>query len=227
MQEEKRKLYEYLCCFISEERRAKFERYIEWRTRYVTIAVEDIYQPHNISAVIRSAECFGIQDLHVIENTNKFSPNPEVSLGSNKWLTLHHYRAGENNSLECIQALQKSGYRIVATTPHEKDKLISELDLAKGKVALFFGTELEGISKTVIDNADEFVKIPMFGFTESFNISVSTAICDYELTSRLRNSAIDWRLTEDEKTDILLEWARNSVQKHELLEKEYYARQKQ
>ncbi|HTL81076.1 MAG TPA: RNA methyltransferase [Bacteroidia bacterium] len=221
MQDQKRKLYEYLCGFISDERRNKFERYIESRTRYVTIAVEDIYQPHNISAVLRSAECFGIQDVHVIENANKFSPNPDVSLGSNKWLTLHHYRGKENNSLDCIQQLKKNGYRIVATTPHEKDQFISELDLSKGKVALFFGTELEGISKTVIDNADEFVKIPMFGFTESFNISVSTAICDYELTERLRKSAINWRLSEEEKTDILLEWARNSVQKPELLEKEF------
>ncbi|MBI3509892.1 MAG: RNA methyltransferase [Bacteroidetes bacterium] len=214
-------LYEYLSGFLTEERRKKFEKHIALRSRYVTIVVEDIFQPHNASAVLRSAECFGLQDVHIIESKNKYNPNPDVVMGANKWLTLHHHSGKENNTDECISFLKKNKYRIVATTPHKNDQLISQLDLSKGKVALFFGTELEGISKNIMDAADEFVKIPMFGFTESFNISVSAAICMYELMTKLRTSNIDWQLSEEEKNNILLDWARNSIKKPELLEEEF------
>ena len=222
MNDYEKQLYAFLSGFLSEERKEKFERHIRQRTRYVTIAVEDIFQPHNASAVLRSAECFGIQDVHVIENRNKYNPNPDVVMGAHKWLTLHKH----NGTSEAIQALRKDGYRIVATTPHEKDCLVSELDLSKGKVALIFGTELERISKSVIDEADEFVKIPMYGFTESFNISVSAAICLYELLPKLRKTGLPWPLSREEQDAILLQWAKSSLNKPELLEEEFKARMK-
>lgn len=221
MDESKKELYDFLSGFLSDERKAKFERHINQRTRYVTLVTEDIYQPHNASAVLRSAECFGMQDVHVIESRNKYNPNPDVVLGANKWLSLQRYAGHENNTLACIQNLKTKGYRIVATTPHKNDQLISELDLGKGKIALFFGTELEGISEDVIREADEFVKIPMFGFTESFNISVSAAICLYELLPKLRATNLNWQLSEDEKQDILLEWAKSSLNRPDLLEEEF------
>lgn len=221
MSDYRKELYEYLAGFLSEERKAKFERHIGMRTRYVTLVTEDIYQPHNASAVLRSAECFGMQDVHVVESRNKYNPNPDVVMGANKWLSLHRYTGTENNTQACIRSLREKGYRIVATTPHRDDRLISELDLSKGKIALFFGTELEGISEEVIREADEFVKIPMFGFTESFNISVSAAICLYELLPKLRKTDLPWQLSEDEKTDILLEWAKGSLKSPDLLEEEF------
>lgn len=224
MSEDHTALYDFLSGFLTEERKEKFERYISDRTRYVTLVTEDIYQPHNASAVLRSAECFGVQDVHVIEARNKYNPNPDVVMGANKWLTLHRYSGTENNTLDCIRKLKSNGYRIVATTPHKNDQLISELDLSKGKVALFFGTELEGISQDVINEADEFVKIPMFGFTESFNISVSAAICLYELLPKLRKTDLPWQLTEAEKEEILLGWARSSIKSPELLEEEFRRR---
>ena len=214
-------LYEYLCNFLSEERKQKFEKFAALRTRYVTLALEDIFQPHNASAVLRSAECFGVQDVHVIENRNRYNPNPDVVLGANKWLTLHHHRGSENNTLACIEHLKKNRYRIVATTPHKNDGLISDLDLQKGKVALFFGTEIDGVSETVLSHADEFVKIPMFGFTESFNISVSAAICMYELLPRLRKTKIPWQLSEKEAEETRLGWAKSSLNHADLLEKEF------
>ncbi len=217
----KQELYTFLSGFITDERKGKFESVIQLRTRYIAVVVEDVFQPHNASAVLRSAECFGVQDVHIIENVNKYSPSSDISLGSHQWLTLQRHRASENNSLSCIQALRANGYRIVATTPHTKDCLVSELDLSKGKIALFFGTEIDGLSDTIMKEADEFVKIPMSGFTESFNISVSAAICMYELTKRLRESDLNYELTEEEMLDIKLDWVKESVRSSDLLEKEF------
>lgn len=220
----KKELYDFLCGFMTEQRLQKFEEVIHQRTRYITVAVEDVYQPHNASAVLRSAECFGIQDIHIIENKNKYKPTEDISLGSHQWLTLTRHNKAENNSLSCIKALKENGYRIVATTPHTNDCLVGELDLDKGKVALFFGTEIDGLSETIMKEADEFVKIPMHGFTESFNISVSAAICMYELSKKLRASGIPYALSEEEMLDIKLGWVKESVKSSELLIKEFEKR---
>src|ERR1700747_928393 len=155
-----KELIEYLSGFVSENRRKKFENVIRWRTRHLTIALEDIYQSHNASAVLRSCDCFGVQDIHIIENRNKYDVDPDVALGSSKWLTLHKYNGEENNTVACIDSLKKKGYRIIATTPHEKDSNIEDLDVNE-KICLFFGTELKGISDIVRKRADGFVKIPM------------------------------------------------------------------
>ncbi|MSP69476.1 MAG: TrmH family RNA methyltransferase [Bacteroidetes bacterium] len=216
-----KELYEYLSKFATEQRMEKFESVIQERTRYLTIVVENVYQPHNASAVLRSAECFGVQDVHIIENSNKYNPSADISLGAHQWLSLTRHGKTENNSLSCIQALKKNGYRIVATTPHKNDCLISEIDLSKGKIALFFGTEIDGLSDTILNEADEFVKIPMYGFTESFNISVSAAISMYELMKRLRESKIEWRLTAAELLALKLDWVKESVKSSDLLEKEF------
>lgn len=215
-------LYDYMARCISDARLEKFEQYILERTRYITVVLEDIYQPHNASAVLRSAEGFGIQDIHIIENRNRYQVNRDVALGASQWLSLNKYNGSENNTKQCIDSLRAKGYRIVATTPHTNDCLVHELDLAKGPVALFFGTEIDGLTKDVIDSADEFVRIPMHGFTESFNISVSAAICMYELSSRLRRTSIPWQLSPEEQLDIKLNWVRSSLERPELIEAEFY-----
>ena len=224
MTERDRDLYNFLKQFISEQRLAKIESIVAERTRYITVAVEDIYQPHNASAVMRSAECFGVQDLHVIENKNKYTPSKEIAKGASKWLTLHHHNGQENNTLSCIRELKKQGYRILATTPHEKSHMIGDVDVTKGKIALFFGTELEGISDDVRAEADEFVRIPMYGFTESFNISVSAALCLAELRTKMQKSDVKWELTEDEQAELKLEWVKNTIQRVDTLIEEFERR---
>jgi len=214
-------LIDYLSQFISENRRKTFDEVIRFRTRHITVALEDIYQPHNASAVLRSCDCFGIQDVHVIENKNTYKVNPEVALGSSKWINIHKYNQEENNTLACIKTLKSNGYKIVATTPHEKGCDIGELSV-DNKLCLFFGTELKGISDIVLDNADSFVRIPMFGFTESFNISVSAALCLHTLVDKLHKSGAQWQLSEQEKEQITLEWIRNTVSRPELLEQEFF-----
>jgi len=216
-------LVNYLSEFITKDRNDVFERVLDMRTRYLTIVLENIFQPQNASAVMRSVDCFGLQDAHVIENSNSFEVDREVAMGSTKWLNVKRYSAKDDNSLDSIRELRKQGYRIVATTPHEGDTNLEDFDLRKGKVALFFGTELTGISDVVKEEADEFLKIPMYGFTESFNISVSAAVILHHLTLKLRNDPeIDWRLTKEERAEIKLSWLRRSIKSSGMIEEKYY-----
>jgi tRNA (guanosine-2'-O-)-methyltransferase len=215
-------LVNYLSEFITTERNELFDRILDLRTRYLTVVLENIYQPQNASAAMRSVDCFGLQDAHVIENSNNFEVDREVAMGATKWLNVKRYNKNDDNSLEAIRKLRERGYRIVATTPHEGDTKLEDFDLRKGKAALVFGTELTGISDVVKEEADEFLKIPMYGFTESFNISVSAAVILHHLTWKLRNDpAIDWRLTDEEKAEIKLSWLRRSIKASDLIEEEY------
>lgn len=207
--------------FTSDKRKKLLDKNVENRTRYITLVLEDIFQAQNASAVIRSCDCFGIQDLHVIENYNSYTLNPDVVMGASKWVDLHRYHKEERNTLSTISKLKKEGYRIVATSPHANDVLLPDFDLSKGKVAFFFGTELTGLSDEVMNNAEEFVKIPMYGFTESFNISVSAALVLSHLTSDLRRSNVDWQLSDIEKLELKLEWLRKSVRSGDKLLKEF------
>lgn len=214
-----KKLVEYLSQFVNEDRLQLLYRNLENRTRYLTVVLEDIFQAQNASAVVRSADCFGIQDIHIIENRNNFKVDREVAMGASKWTNLKHYNEIDNNSLVAIRQLKAEGYRIVATSPHINDVLLEDFDLSKGKAALVFGTELKGISDSIKDEADEFLKIPMYGFTESFNISVSAAIIMHHLTMRMRNeSNINWKLNSEERDVVLLHWLRKTIKQSELLE---------
>lgn len=207
---------------ISEKRKAKFDKVLNYRTKHITVVLEDIYQPHNASAVLRSCDIFGVQDIHIIENKNTYTLNPDVALGSARWLSLHKYQKHKNNSIVCLKQLKEKGYLIAATSPHKKSYLLHELPLDK-PIALVFGTELTGISDTIIEHADEFVSIPMFGFTESFNISVSAALCLHNLISRLHLSNINWQLGHEEKNELLLNWLKNAVSYADIIEKNFIA----
>jgi tRNA (guanosine-2'-O-)-methyltransferase len=209
-------LLNYLLEFISENKRNKFDEVIRLRTRYLTIVLEDIFQPHNASAVLRSCDCFGVQDVHIIENSNKYQVNPDVALGSSKWLNLLQYNSSEHNTHACLKTLKSRGYRIVATTPHENGFTLDELPLDQ-KTALVFGTEMRGLTDEALKMSDAFVKIPMYGFTESLNISVSAALCLYHLTEKLRSSHIQWQLDEYEVIETKLAWARQVVKNSDLI----------
>ena len=210
----------FLKC-ITDERKALFEELIQKRTTYLTVVLENIYQPLNASAVLRSCDCFGIQDVHVIENYNEFKPDREVAMGASNWLTVNRYDKNENNTLDCIQSLKNQGYRIVATSPHNSQTDLINFDLSKGKIALFFGTEVEGLSDVVLESADEYLHIPMYGFTESFNLSVSAAICLYEMRMKMEKENIKWQMTEDEKNQVLLNWLRYSIDRSEIVEEDF------
>jgi tRNA (guanosine-2'-O-)-methyltransferase len=211
--------YSILREFMTEDRDVLFRQVAAARTRYLTVVVEDLYQPHNASAVLRSCDCFGVQDAHIIENENEWVVNEGVSMGAAKWLTVNRYNEQKNNTLDCIQHLKQQGYCIAATTPHKDDFTLSELPLDR-PTALVFGAELRGISDLVMEHADRFVQIPMHGFTESFNISVAAALCLYELSTRIRTEVADWQLSEAEQEALLFEWAQKSVRdSHAILDR--------
>ncbi|MDC7226884.1 MAG: RNA methyltransferase [Spirochaetales bacterium] len=213
-------LMEHLQSFTTENRKSRMMKVLEQRTRYITVVLEDIFQPHNASAVLRSCDGFGIQDVHIIENKNRFSPNKDVDMGTSQWLSINRNSPANSGSCtsECLERLKKDGYRIVATTPHTNDTDLEDFDLNTGKTAIVLGTELEGISREVEESADEFLKIPMHGFVESFNISVACALILHHLSWKLRSSDIGWQLSEEEKAEIQLEWLRKTVNNADSIE---------
>jgi tRNA (guanosine-2'-O-)-methyltransferase len=214
-------LIDFLAQFTTERRYRLFRQVAAERTRYLTVCLEEIYQPQNASAVLRTCDCLGIQDVHILERRNRFRLNPEVELGSAQWLSIHKYHSVEDTVGLMIGNLREQGYRIVATSPHANDTSLDDFDLEKGKVALLFGTELNGLTPEALDLSEEYIRIPMRGFTESYNISVSAAITAYTLMAKLRHSGLEWRLNEQEQEDLVLKWLRKSIKNSHLLEKKY------
>ncbi|PDS26862.1 TrmH family RNA methyltransferase [Flavobacterium branchiophilum] len=207
----------YLETFLTENRKENFLKILKNRTNHFTVAIEDVYQLHNTSAVMRSCEVFGVQELHVIEQRFGKSIDREIAMGAQKWVDIYKYESQQT----CIETLRNKGYQIIATTPHENDCLLEDFDISKPS-ALFFGTERVGLSEEIIKNADGFLKIPMVGFTESLNISVSAAIILQNLTSRLRKSTINWQLNEAVLLEKRLNWTKNSIKDIKRIESRYY-----
>jgi tRNA (guanosine-2'-O-)-methyltransferase len=203
---------------LTDNRKEKFLRVLQNRTKHFTIAIEDVFQMHNASAVMRSCEVFGIQELHVIEERYGKSIDKEIAMGAQKWVDIHTY----DNVSNCVATLKRNGYQIIATTPHENDCLLDDFDISKPS-ALFFGTERDGLSEEILQQADGFLKIPMVGFTESLNISVSAAIIIQNIMNRLRHSSVDWQLSETEILEKRLAWARSSIKDIKRIEQRYYA----
>ena len=201
-----RQLLEYLEDFITPDRKERFLKVLEERTKYITVAIEDVFQLHNTSAVIRSCEVFGIQEAHMIEGRFGKRLDKNIAMGAEQWVDVIRY----DSTADCLKLLSDEGYRIIATTPHNDSCFLGDFRL-ESKTALFFGTEKEGLSQEVLDKADGFLKIPMVGFTESLNISVSAAIVLQQLREQLNRSKIDWHLTEEEKLERLLDWSKKSI----------------
>lgn len=216
-------LLEFLSQFITEERKQRFEEVLSFRTRQVTVVLEDIFQPHNASAVLRSCDLRGVQDIHIVENNYQYDVNPDVVMGSTKWLNLYRYNQAEFNTPVAFEQLHAKGYKIVATCPHRDDFTPDTLPLDQ-PVALVFGTEKLGLTDFAVENADMHVRIPMFGFTESYNISVSAALLLYSLTNRLHASLdIEWHLAEEEKNQLRLEWTRRTLSRVRQYERKFDA----
>jgi tRNA (guanosine-2'-O-)-methyltransferase len=221
MDQFKMDLISHLSEYVTENRLALFKRVLSERTRYITVILEDIYQSQNASAVLRTCDCTGIQDVHIVEEHNEYEINRDVALGSDQWLSLNYYNKGEDNIHRAVAELKKQGYRIVATSPHKEGASPESFDLEKGKAALMFGTELNGLTDRALELADEYIQIPMAGFTESYNISVSAAIILYNLRKGLEGSSLQWRIGEEEKSELLLSWLRTSIRMSEKIENKF------
>ncbi len=199
-------LLKYLQGYLTERRRDLFQKVLADRTRHFTVVTEDVYQLHNTSAVMRTCDVFGIQDLHVVEEKVSKRIDKEIAMGAQKWVDFNRYGSIKT----CINDLKSEGYQIIATTPHTDSTMLHEFDVTK-KSAFFFGKEKDGLTDTVMDAADGFLKIPMYGFTESLNISVSAAIILQSVVSRLKQTDVDWRLSEEEKLELEFQWVKKTI----------------
>lgn len=234
MSPEEERLIPYLSQFVTEHKLALMERILSYRTRYLTVVMEDLYQSQNTSAIIRTCECMGIQDVHVIEHYARYGTNKKVLKGSHYWMDIikHRVRHERNSIASEITGLKNNGYRILVTSVDPGSKPIQEVDVSAGKVAIVMGNELKGTSEEVMACADELVHIPMYGFTESFNVSVSAAICLSILREKMTTASGRacqgpdenqpyWGLSAPEKNILRLNWLRNMVKRSSVLEKEF------
>lgn len=210
-------LLTYLESYLTPERKARFDAVLPFRTKHFTVATEDVYQLHNTSAVIRSCDVFGIQEVNIVEERNSKRIDREIAMGSQKWVDLNRYHSVN----DCIADLKSKNYQIVATTPHHNDCDLQEFDISK-KSCFFFGRETEGLSQAVLDASDAYLKIPMVGFTESLNISVSAAIILQHTTYKLRKSEINWQLTEAEQLTKRLDWISKTLKSYDELVGRFY-----
>ncbi|MGY6561810.1 MAG: TrmH family RNA methyltransferase [Luteibaculaceae bacterium] len=215
-------LFNYLKLFLTEERLALFYKMTETRTAHLTMVLEDIYQTQNASALIRTADALGLAEVHAVEATNLYKPNKEIAKGAYKWMPVNRYRDADNSAVHCINSLKNKGYKVAVTSPHKEGYTPFNLPINE-PLAICFGTELEGATQTLKSAADYFVQIPMYGFTESFNVSVSAGIVMTILNERVRNSQVNYTLNKHQKDELVLHWIRNHSKQMAKLENLYYA----
>jgi tRNA (guanosine-2'-O-)-methyltransferase len=209
--------------YLTERRRERIQNALDNRTRRLTVLLEDIYDPLNGNAVLRTADGLGIQDIHVAENRHKFTVHSKVSGHASRWLTIHRYRvdfAEEKVDFRikptvlpastklAFETLRSRGYKIIATSPRGKSVSLKNLDITE-KYAIALGSEHWGLSDWAIENADMAVALPMRGFTESYNISVTGAMVLHFLSERLRSETSDWQLPANEKQQLWDIWTRH------------------
>jgi len=215
-----KELLAHLESYLTPRRRGLFDKVLAERTNHFTVATEDVYQLHNTSAVIRSCDVFGVQNVHITEERNRKRIDREIAMGAQKWVNINRYHTAKDS----CETLRAKGYQIIATTPHNDACLLEDFDVSQPS-ALFFGTEKDGLSNEIMEQADGYLKIPMVGFTESLNISVSAAIILQSITSKLKRSEVAWRLTEEEIYETKLNWARNSIKSSEQIIERFLAEQ--
>jgi len=204
---------ELLKQLVSDHKLRRIEEVLALRTRHLTLVLEDVHHTHNASACLRTCDCFGVQDVHAIEDRNEFEPSRDIVVGAGQWLNLVRYQEPDaDNARACYESLKAGGYRIIAASPHADGISLDDYDVTE-KTALVFGSEVAGLSQTTRDHADGYLTIPMSGFTESLNVSVAVALCLYELTTRLRGSDVEWRLSQDEMETLRTHWIRGIVNK--------------
>jgi tRNA (guanosine-2'-O-)-methyltransferase len=221
MRAKEKKITDHFSQYITDHKKQFIEKVLNERTRYVTLVLEDIYQSQNASAVVRTCECLGLQDIHIIEEDSAYSVNKRVLKGANKWIDLYRYKMkGFNNTEICFRKLRELDYHILVTDPSPDGISINEIPIDK-KLAIVMGNELNGTSSYALTHADQKIFIPMHGFTESFNISVSAAICLNTLVTKVRNSTTAWQLTVEEKDLLRLQWYRKVVRRSDLIEQEF------
>ncbi|MEO0794845.1 MAG: RNA methyltransferase [Verrucomicrobiota bacterium] len=195
-------LQERLILTREHERRVQdMRRVLTERTQHLSVVLEDIFQPHNSSAVLRTCECFGVQTVHVVEISRKFKISNQVAMGGAKWIDVERYQS----TTPCLETLRDNGYQLAAATLRPEAIPLDEIPLDR-PLAILIGHERRGLSQEAHEAADYWFKLPMHGFTQSYNLSVFSSLCLYELTQRLRKTKLSWRLSAEEQERIFTRW---------------------
>ena len=188
---------------LQPERREKMEYVASKRTRKVRLILQDVHDPHNVAACLRSAEALGVLDIDII--TLKAPKNKSsAARGTSHWLNIRTWPSIE----ECCKHLKAEGYSIAAGFPEaQADRTLYELNVKK-PIALLFGNEHQGIDKKWLTHIDQPFTIPTVGMVESLNISVSAAISMSEVTRSSRKYLGDetYYLSSDEQEQVLGNW---------------------
>lgn len=213
-------ILDYFQQFMSGHKIDLFEQKVLDRTRHFTLVLEDLFHPHNASAILRTCDCMGIQDVHMIENNHQFKNEKDISLGSRKWLNIQRYNDSDLSSPSCINQLKEKGYTIAVLSPHHNDVTIDQYPV-ENKTAFILGAEKHGLTEYSLNNADYHVKVPMHGFTESYNVSITAALSMYEMTQRMRSSSLDWHLSSEEQWRVKLSWTLRTIRSSRDIVKKY------
>lgn len=198
--------YAYLQQFLTEERLRKIEHFSAQSSDFVLPVMEDVYQFRNAAAIVRSSEACGFHKIVALQKHNVFNPNLEVTKGADTWVEVEKLPA----RIESLKEIRQRGYKIVAVSPEKNSTLLPNFRIDE-PIALTFGTEWEGISEEILDFADETLMIPMYGFTQSFNVSVAAAICLYELKQKLVKTQTPHLLNDEKRLRLKIRWAVNSI----------------
>lgn len=211
--------FDYLKKFLTNERLEKIEEKSHESSDFVLPIMEDVYQFRNAAAIVRSAEACAFHKIMALESKNIFEPNLQVTKGADTWVQVdkkpHH--------LQTLENVKSKGYRLVAVSPEKNATPLPDFKITQ-PVALVFGTEWQGVTDDFLDYCDETLVIPMYGFTQSFNVSVAAALCMYDLKQKLIHSGIDYKLNEEKRLQLMIRWAVNSIRSGEEIHKDYLSK---
>lgn len=209
--------YALLSQRLTPQRKEKLERVVGERTKHIVLGIENVNNPQNAAALLRTADAFGIQGVEIFESEVNYQVHPKITRGTHHWLTVttSNVQPARGGVRPALEGLRKQGYRIVATSVVPGSLPLSQLDLSFPFV-LFFGNEHNGLSPELLQEADEHVHLPMQGFTESLNVSVCCGIALHYLVSKLKATDLPWQLSADQQMDLLAQWAKKSVPKAEI-----------
>jgi tRNA (guanosine-2'-O-)-methyltransferase len=198
-------LMDFILTMITKERQEILKKTIEQRTKYCCFVAEKLLDDHNIHAVVRTSECLGFQDFYNIPFDGALKKNRTITRGAFNWTHIYNYPE-DNGSIDCIQDLKSKGYRVFASTLYNENIFTPETVPIDKPLAIVLGNEHMGVSDEVIANADGFIQIPMYGFTESYNVSVAAALMGYHINERVRSRQNEIYLNALEKRDLFYEW---------------------
>lgn len=188
----------------TQAREEKIRRVVSQRQNGLVLVLEDIHDPHNVQAIVRTCEAFGIQDVYLIFDKEAYFNPKKVgkssSSSANKWIDFHVYKSTE----ECLKFLKDEHYTIVAAVADPKAEKLTDSNLTEHKIAVVVGNEHSGLSETAVRETDVSITIPMHGMIQSLNVSVASAILLYEIIRQRSKNPTAYVLSKARQSDLII-----------------------